>query len=85
MDEVVITKRRYKKWTTELVVQALRDYAAVHGEPPKHDDLGRGNLPWPRTVERLYGEDAFTKAMRHAGFTPRPVGQPSRRCGVRLS
>lgn len=76
--------RRYKRWTQAAVEESLRAFAAEHERPPKWEDLGSEGLPWPRTVERLYG-GSFDAAMMAAGFIPRGVGRPALRSGVRVA
>lgn len=78
-----VTPRR--RWTTQLVEQAIRAYVAKHGQPPKHEHLGTEGLPYSRTLERLYGTESFTKATAAAGYTPRGVGQPAKRHGIRAA
>lgn len=68
-----------RRWTYDLVEQSFRDFAIMHGHPPTWEDLGRHGLPWPRTVERLYG--TFGAAMKEAGFTPRGPGRPRQHRG----
>ena len=76
-------KRKF--WTKELVEQSFREFNAKHGRAPKHSDLGKGGLPHTGSVERLYGANAFTKASAAAGLTPRGVGRPRLRHGVRIA
>lgn len=76
--------RRYKRWTRAAVEESFRAFAERHGRPPKHDELGIEGLPYSRTVERLYG-GSFDAAIQAAGFTPRGIGRPRRRHGVRIA
>ena len=76
-------KRKF--WTQELVEQSFRQFNAKHGRPPKHDELGTHGLPHTGSVERLYGSNSFTKAVAAAGLTPRGVGRPRQRHGIRVA
>jgi hypothetical protein len=76
-------KRKF--WTRELVEKSFRDFDRKHGRPPKHDELGTHGLPHTGSVERLYGTNSFTKACAAAGLTPRGVGRPRLRSGVRVA
>jgi hypothetical protein len=45
------------KWTPESAVEAAREWCQDHGRAPSYRQAQRrgGPLPWPRTVERLFG------------------------------
>lgn len=57
-------------WTEEAQLDAIRQFAAEHGRPPRAVDLNRTNGKYPTvpTLKNTFG--SFSAAIRAAGFTP---------------
>jgi hypothetical protein len=73
--------KRKRKWTKELVVEAMQEWDNLHGRPPYSTEwYSSSNLPdWVpsvRTVYNVFGQGGWNKAMEAAGFTPRKAEPP---------
>jgi hypothetical protein len=69
------TKKRWKKWQREEILEAIRLWAEEHGHPPNTTDVNTDHakhLPSLRSVERYY--PSLAHAIRAAGLTPLPPG-----------
>jgi hypothetical protein len=74
-------RKRKRKWTKELVVEAMQEWDNLHGRPPYSTEwYNSSNLPdWVpsvRTVYNVFGKGGWNKAMEAAGFTPRKAEPP---------
>lgn len=70
-------RNRRDKWTRELIVAQLQDWAAEHGRQPLAPDLLHGHpakqgYPSPNVVQYHFG--TWNAGIRAAGFKPFPQG-----------
>lgn len=75
-------KRKRKKWTKKLVIEAIQEWEHVHGRPPTIKEWWRRSeipdwCPTYQTVYSLFGKGGWNKAIEEAGFTPRPAHAPA--------
>src|SRR3954468_11516293 len=73
--------KRKRKWTKQLVVEAMQEWDRSHGRPPfSYEWASNANLPdWVpsvRTVYNVFGQGGWNKAIEAAGFTPRKAEPP---------
>lgn len=63
-------------WTQQEILQAIRDFNAEHGRPPKSTEWQvPGDHPNTRTVSRQFG--SWKNAIEAAGFARSNRGRPS--------
>lgn len=61
------------------VLERIREWARVHGEPPRQDDWRKGPIK-PSLVHKLFG--SWNNAIAAAGFTPRRAARPRGSKGI---
>jgi hypothetical protein len=68
---------RYKTWTPEKILDAVRRWVDTHGEPPAADDwrCGTPEHPSASTAWKAFG--TWRQVILAAGFEPRPAHRPS--------
>lgn len=71
--------RTWHRWSAELVLEAIRNWVALHGDIPRVDDWKRPTDEHPTSTTVVHYFGSWNDAMVAAGFTPRPSGaQPGR-------
>jgi hypothetical protein len=69
------------KWTREAVIEAIQEWEIEHGRPPTCPEWSKrkglpGWVPTVNIVYRIFGKGGWNKAIKAAGFTPRPAQPP---------
>lgn len=69
-------RKRWKIWTEEEIIEALRKWNEEEGQPPAYNDVSRGDhggrLPSLTSIVSRFG--SFRVAMQAAGFELLPPG-----------
>lgn len=74
-------RKSRRKFTRELVIEAIQEWDNIHGRPPYSHEWARNTdlpdwVPSIGTVYNLFGKGGWNKAMEAAGFTPRKAEPP---------